>query len=198
MVFTAEQTTAFFESAAQMGIPHATVIQLVEEGIDKVQDLTEFDRDALSQVADNLRRPGGRIPNPVPAAPAGATISRPPFSFGAKAQKRLLAACDLVRYYVTVDRALTPGNMQWDPVMSNFIISWKALKDRKDAEAPEVPKISKTLLIIKWTEAFTDFLHRKIGVRMIPLAYVVRADVVPPAPEALATNLPYSAEHGSV
>ena len=33
---------------------------------------------------------------------------------------------------------------------------------------------------------------------MIPLAYVVRAVVVPPAPTALATNLPYSVKHGSV
>jgi hypothetical protein len=39
MVFTAGQTTAFFEHAEQMGIPHATVIQLVVEGIDEVQDL---------------------------------------------------------------------------------------------------------------------------------------------------------------
>ncbi len=147
-----------------MGIPHATVVQLIEEGIDEVQDLAEFDRDNLTQVADNLRCPEGCIPNPDPAAPAGATIAQPPFSFGAKAQKRLLAACDLVRYYVTVDRALTAGNTKWDPVMKNFIVSWKALKDRKDDEAPEVPKISTTLSIIKWTEAFTDFLHRKIGV----------------------------------
>jgi hypothetical protein len=88
--------------------------------------------------------------------------------------------------------------MRWDPVMKSFIESWKALKDRKDDEAPEVPKISKALSIIKWTKAFTDFLHRKIGVQMIPLAYVVRAVVVPPAPTALAMNLPYSVEHGSV
>jgi hypothetical protein len=198
MVFTNVQTTRFFENVAQMGIPHATVVQLVEEGIDEVQDLAEFDRDTLTQVADNLRRPGGRIPNPDRDAPAGSTIAQPPFSFGAKAQKRLLAACDLVRYYVTVDRALTPGNMQWDPVMKNFIVSWKALKDRKNDETPEVPKISKTLSVIKWTEAFTDFLHRKIGVRMIPLAYVVRALVVPEPATALAMNLPYSVEHGSV
>jgi hypothetical protein len=112
-----------------MGIPHDTVIQLVQEGIDEVQDLAEFDRDALTQFADNLRRPGARIPNPDPAAPARATFAQPPCSFGAKAQKRLLAACDLVRYYVTVDRALTPANMQREPVMKNFIVSWKALKD---------------------------------------------------------------------
>jgi hypothetical protein len=198
MVFTAGQTTLFFEAADQMGIPHATVVQLVEEGIDAVIDLAEFDRAALTQVADNLRRPGGRIPNPDQNAPAGATIAQPPFTFGAKAQKRLLAACDMVRYYVMIDRALTAPNMQWTPVILNFTESWKALKDRKDGESPEVPKISKTLSIIKWTEAFTDFLHRKIGVRMIPLAYVIRPLVVPTAPQPLAANLPYSLEHESV
>jgi hypothetical protein len=67
MVFTAGQTTLFFEDAAQMGIPHATVVQLIKEGIDEVQDLAEFDRDNLTQVADNLRCPEGCIPNPDPA-----------------------------------------------------------------------------------------------------------------------------------
>jgi hypothetical protein len=111
-----------------MGIPHATVIQLVAEGIDKVQDLAEFYRDTLTQVANNICLPGGRIPNPDPAAPAGATIAQP-LVFGTKAQTRLLAACDLVWYYLMVNRALTPGNMQWQPVIKNFIVSWKALKD---------------------------------------------------------------------
>jgi hypothetical protein len=48
MVFTAGQMTLFFKNAAQMGIPYATVVQLIEEGIDKVQDLVEFDQDTLS------------------------------------------------------------------------------------------------------------------------------------------------------
>ena len=56
--------------------------------------------------------------------------------------------------------------------MSNFEIQWKALKERKDDD-PEVPKIIKALPIIKWTEAFQDFLNRVIGARMIPLAYVI-------------------------
>jgi hypothetical protein len=61
-----------------MSIPHTTVVQLIEEGIDEVSDFAEFDRDNLTQVADNVRRPVGRIPNPDPAAPAGATIAQPP------------------------------------------------------------------------------------------------------------------------
>ena len=57
--------------------------------------------------------------------------------------------------------------------MSNFEIQWKALKERKDEDDPEVPKITKALPIIKWTEAFPDFLSRVTGARMISLAYII-------------------------
>ena len=46
------------------------------------------------------------------------------------------------------------ANMQWTHVMKNFEIQWMALKDRKKDDDPEVPKITKALPIIKWTEAF--------------------------------------------
>ena len=52
MVLTAAQTTAFFEDAAQMGIPHTTVIQLQAEGITTVDDLADFDKDSLQQLAE--------------------------------------------------------------------------------------------------------------------------------------------------
>jgi hypothetical protein len=87
MVLTAAQTTAFFEDPGEMGIPHETVVQLALEGIESINDLADFNKDALQQLADNLRRPGGCIPDPNPAAAAGATIPTPPFVFGAKSQK---------------------------------------------------------------------------------------------------------------
>ena len=62
-----------------------------------------------------------------------------------------------------------------------------------------MPKITETLPIIKWTEAFQDFLNRVIGARMIPLAYVIRIDPqVPGIAPPLAANQPHSTEHGSV
>ena len=173
MVLAAEQTTAFFESPDQMGIPHATMVQMQQEGIQSIADLTDFENESLQQLADNLRKNGGRIPDPDQNAPAGATIQMPAFSYGAKSQKRLTVACDLIRYYQTVGRNLTAANFQWNQVMSNFEIQWKALKERKDEDDPDVPKITKALPIIKWTEAFQDFLNRVIGARMIPLAYVI-------------------------
>ena len=39
MVLITAQTTAFFENADQMGVQHATVVQLALEGIQTVEDL---------------------------------------------------------------------------------------------------------------------------------------------------------------
>jgi len=73
------------------------------------------------------------------------------------------------------------------------------LKDHKEESAPDTPKITKTLTVIKWTEAFAAFLNCVIGTRTIPLPYVICEDeaVLNVAP-ALATNQPYGAEFGSV
>ena len=169
----AAQTTAFFEHNNQMRIPHATVLQFQLEGISCVDDLADFDKVSLQQLADNLHCPGGCIPDPNPAAVAGATIPTPGFVFGAKSQARLSVACELVRFYNTVGCDLTPANMHWTHVAKNFKIQWKALKDCKDNNDPEVPKVTKALPLIKWTEAFQDFLHCTIVVHIISLTYTI-------------------------
>ena len=110
MVLTTAQTTAFFEHVDQMGIPHVTVLQLQAEGITSVSDLADFNTTSLQQLADNLRRPGGRIPDPNPAAQPGSTIPTPPFVFGAKSERRIAVACDLVNYYKTVGHDLTAAD----------------------------------------------------------------------------------------
>ena len=199
MVWTAAQTTAFFENQAQMAIPHATVVQLANEGISNVEDLADFKEDGLKQLADNLRRPGGRVPDPNPAAGAGATIPTPAFVYGAKSQMRIGVMCNLVRYYKDTGRDITPAMMQWTQVGKNFAEQWKALERKAKDDAPDVPKITKQLPVIRWTEAFVDFLSRVIGVRKIPLSYVIRNEVnVPVNAPALMANQPHSEEHGSV
>ena len=54
MVFSAAQRTAFFENNDHMGILHATVMQLQDEGITHPDDLVDFDKDMIKQIADNL------------------------------------------------------------------------------------------------------------------------------------------------
>ena len=110
MPITVAQTKLFFEANNQMAILQPTLAQLQNDGITMVDDLAEFDKETLQQIADNLRRPGGRVPDPnyVPPdpmpipAPVVPTVATPPFIFGAKSQKRLQVACELVRFYDTI------------------------------------------------------------------------------------------------
>lgn len=182
-----------------MALSAATRAQLEQEGISNVEDLADFSDEEFKQVADNLRRPGGYVADPNPNAAAGAMVPTPPFVFGAKSQMRLKVAAIAVRYYQTVDRSLTVNGMAWNNALKNFREHWKALCDRKKEDAPDIPKIGKNLVVTKWSEAFSDFLHRVIGVRTIPLAYVIRDEVeVPAAAPPLLNNQPFSNEHGSV
>ena len=111
MVLTNAQTTAFFTEATQTAIPTGTLARMEQEVIKTVDDLGEFQKASLKQVVDNLRNPGGKIPNPDPNAAQGATIPTPPFTFGAKSLLRMTITCDIVRYYKTVGQALTAANI---------------------------------------------------------------------------------------
>jgi hypothetical protein len=108
-----------------------------------------------------------------------------------------VTAAQLLCYYKEVGRATTPGNTQWATVMKKLAAQWKALKDKKKADEPEVPKITKALPVIKWTEAFRDYLHRMIGVRTIPLAYLIWPDKDVPAIGPIAGGTPHSTQQGS-
>ena len=80
IVLIAAQTTAFFENATQMVIPHATVVRMEEEGIEQVEDLVEFTETQLEHLAENLRKPSGRIEDP---NNSGTYINTPGFQLGA-------------------------------------------------------------------------------------------------------------------
>lgn len=179
-----------------MAVPAATLPGLTAEGIDLVDDLEEFDDSDLKQVMSNLRKPAGTMADP---ANPGNQIPIPPYVFGAKSYKRLKIAAAAVRYYLCVGRETSSVNMHFVNVLKEFGEQWQSLVAMKDNEEPSVPRITRSLPIVKWTESFEDFLHEVVGHRCIPLAYLIREEVVaanPPPP--LANRRCYSAEHGSV
>ena len=106
-----------------------------------MDDLADFDKDSLKQLADNLCHLGRCIPDPNPVTVAGATIPMPAFVFGAKLQARLSVACNLVRFYNTVGCDLTAVNMNQMHVAKNFETQWKALKSHKDEDDPDIPRL---------------------------------------------------------
>jgi hypothetical protein len=145
-----------------MGISNRTVAQLATKGITDVSDLVDFKKENLELVAKNLRAPPGRVPHPDAA-----------FVIGAKSLMRMEAAAVIIHYYETVGRALMPQNIWWEPLIKTFAEHWKVLQDQKESTTLEVPRITRQLPVIQWTEVFPDYCHRKIGARMITLAYVI-------------------------
>ena len=102
---------------------------------------------------------------------------------------------------------LTPANLKWSGTngagtgpMKNFEVQWKVLSGKKDESDPETPKLTKALTAMKWAESFSDVMHRCVGSRTIPLAYVLRKDEVPePAVAPVASaGKPHAAEYVSI
>ena len=140
-----------------MAIPNLKVLQLVNEGISEATDLLDFDKDTLHKTSNNLRFPGGRVPEPNYISPGPLTVSLPPvptiptplFIFGAKYQNRLMILCDLIRFYETIGRHLTAANIQWVSIMRNFGEQCKSLTNLIKEDDTYKTKIYKALPITK-------------------------------------------------
>ena len=198
MVLTAGQTAAFFENPAQMGIPHATVVQMGLEGMATVDSLGDFDSDGLDTLFLNLKKPGGMVPGPLVNGQPGPMVPSPSFRLPAESANRLRVMSSLVKYYRIVGRDLTAAIVQWNTVGRHFKEAWAShVKDPKDS--PEVPKVSGRLSVMQWSTSFKVFLSGVLGKRQAPLLYVIRAEVdVPAVPPPLAANRPYSNVYGSI
>ena len=70
--FTPAQVTTFFED--YLKIDAFTRQRLVDEGIEKPEDLFHFNKDMIKQVDRNLRKPDGEMVDPSPTAEANARV----------------------------------------------------------------------------------------------------------------------------
>jgi hypothetical protein len=187
------QVKHFFE--IELGMPEATVERLAEEGVERPEDLVEFSLADVKTMVANLRRPGGSEPD----GDAGGTVPTFPFKFGAKAMLRLQNACDVAKCYETLRCDMSADMLVCDPAIKNFKLEHDALIERKK-QTVVTPRMSSNLNVVKWTESFLDFLSRLVGVRNMPLTYVVRETVeVDIGTEVILLNgCCYTEESGSI
>ena len=95
-------------------------------------------------------------------------------------------------------REINAGNTCWGSLIKNFTEQCNALSS-SITDGLYVPKISKTLSVIKWTEYFSDFLNLRIRVQTITPSNVKIEKVTLPATSTpLSTNSPQYTENGSV
>jgi hypothetical protein len=189
MLFNNESIRAFFTAEDQIGLPQPIYERLVEEGINTVADLSSIEDDDWNRLHKNVEV---RIPA---ATRGGDPILR---RLPAMSVSKLKVASAAVRYFECVGRPLEVENMRWS-VLKHFKEEHASIKSLKDSNTTEVPKVSKSVPVLKWLESFETFLGNVIGSRDIPLSYVIRADEVPSleAPP-LAEDLPYSTIYGSI
>ena len=172
-----------------------TIERLAEEGIERPEDLIEFTADHIKMIAENLRRRGERVPE----GDDGHTVPAPPFKFGANAIVRMQNVIDLLKHYDTIAYEQDASMLVYDPLVKNFKSEHDALVERK-SKSFATPKIGDAKDIVKWTESFVDLLCKTVGVRNVPLIYVIRPVVeVDFDNEAeIEDGTAYSAQAGSV
>ena len=108
-----------------MSLPQSTRLQLVNEGLEHVHEILEFDGEFIKGIADNLRQPGGRIPNSDLNAATRYMILAPHFSFGEKGQMRLKVELMILCYNETVGKDITAPKMRWTTTITAFVDHWK-------------------------------------------------------------------------
>ena len=182
MAWTAAQSTAFWTNAEQMGLPADVVESIANDGITDVDSLVNYYETNLRPIQKRVNRDN--------------TIGH----FGELSFMRILTACHAVRYYNTVGRTITPGMMRWNHTLKNFHEGLKALRALTEKAAPEIPRISRAVPVMKWAPAFEIVMESTYGTRdFLPLMYVIRKEVHPAdPPPSIVINRPYSEEFGSL
>jgi hypothetical protein len=110
MVLTAAQTAAFFQEQHKRAYPIRPSYRCKLKASPTFRTWQTSTRNPFN----NLRRPGGRVPDPNSNAAPGTTIPAPAFVFGAESQKRLL----VTPQYTTIWRK--QQELQPTPLQSNL------------------------------------------------------------------------------
>lgn len=146
---------------------------VMEEGLDTFASFLDFTKEDIKTLCNSIRKPGGVI------AGRGRNADDVPnngLHVPAIAETRLAWATYAARYYHTVARPINAETMSW-----NYIQYFNSLKEERDNHtAPEtMQKLSSKITIMKWINLFEEQLSSVLGVRKVPLQYIIRDTVEP-------------------
>ena len=197
MVLTAAQTTTFWTNAQTgMAVPVETIPWLQEQGINGPDDLVHWNEEML----DDVRHRASKTQWVTILAAGGQpeqTEQRAPPTLNPLSFYRLKCTLKAVKFWETVGRPLTATMLRWSTIKR----ASDELSAFESKEADEVPKLKKLSMTLTYIDELSNYLGTLKSSRddlKAPLAYVIRDEaVVPAAAPDLATNAPYSDEHGS-
>lgn len=188
MAFTQNQLDSFFSNNPQMALPANVRARLSGEGLTTIADFDDFKEDQFDAAIRNMHTAIPGTPGIPEVRDANETVTRnavpaiPPILpclVSAKCRLRLNTASVAYHYYVSIQRAFTPANMNYTLVLRNFKVEYDAITELLKETKPDVPILTKTTTPLKWIESFKECLFRTYGIRKTPLSYVTRKDVTP-------------------
>ena len=134
-------------------------------------------------------KPGGTIANSnAIVAGAPATIPNPGYSISVISEKRLIAAAYTANLYDMIGRNITAETMSRSKLKA-FDKHRVLIKEHEDPE--KMPTVSKTFGIVIAMDLVPSHFRDRLGVRKVPLAYVIRSTVATgdaPLPEAASNK----------
>ena len=151
------------------------------QGVNSIDELKFLNDKEVEGLCNNIRKPGGMMPNPnagVQGEPA--MIRNPGQGVSARAENNLKLCCYFIRHRERISRSVTADQI----TLANV----RALRDLRDAETDHVdheptPKLMDSKNWPKTIEGIVEYLRGCLGVTKIPLSYVVR-DHIEVTPEA--------------
>ena len=122
----------------------------------------------------------------------------PPFHIPFNALDFLIAASVAIKYYDTCGYIITVENMQRDIVLAIYETVKNLEERKKDTNNKKLSKLVGNNSLPFWLPKAMAELDSMIGTRGIPLSYLIREDVVPPAEDRLIQGEAFSQENGSI
>jgi hypothetical protein len=145
---------------------------VMDEGLDTFDAFLDFSKDDIKTLCNSIRKPGGMIA----AVGLGAATVNNGLHVPAIAETRLAWAAYAAQYYNMIARPINAATMSW-----NYIQHFNSLKEERDNHTPPetMQKLSSKITIMKWINLFEEHLSSVLGVRKVPLQYIIRDNVVP-------------------
>ena len=172
--------------------PAARRVAIQGEGLQDLTDLLEFDDGSIKSLCSSVRKPGGQIDDP---NNVGQRISNPGFNIPAICEKRLQLACYAAKSYALIGRQISQDALSRDR-LKMFEQHKKLISEHKDPE--KMPSVDKSFGIIRAMDLLPSHLRDRLGVRKIPLSYVIWSDEAPAVIGNLAPNKATSDDYDSI
>ena len=166
---------------------------MLEEGLDALTELADFDAAEIKTLCQAVRKPGGTIVDPNDNT---RVIQNPGHNIPSICEGRLILACYGASLYQYIGRDIDPLMLSRNR-LKEFKKHKEGVKNHEDPD--KFPELSKSFTIMKMLDQFPTYLREKHGVQGIALSYVIREDPdVPVALPPLMANVPWSDDRTSM